>query len=531
MSAADNNIQGALAENILTLLCFDDDAAGIIVNSVDVGLFESDIYKNIAQQVVAYYTKFKEAPKEHLADLLEEHLEDQKDTRKADLYQKILLNLYEFKDSINKKYVLDEVRTFVRQQKLKSGIVDATTYVREGELDKAENVLTGCLNSQIDLFEPGIFFADTTQSLRFFDDIVPTYQTGIKPLDEMRFGPAPGELLVVLAPANRGKTWFMIHLGKFCVMQHLKVLHVSLEMSEEKMTQRYMQTFFSFSKRKGENPYRSIKRDEMGRYIDTQPEMIERPSLDDHDAEMALAKRVDRVKNRLKLWVKRFPTNALTIQGLEAYLDALDRFEHYHPDVIIVDYADLMKLDSSNIRVDTGNVYKDLRRIGVERNCAMISASQSNRLGEDAKVITLKHLAEDYSKAATADNIIAYCQTSQEQRYGLARLFIAKARDEEREQSVIITQNYRIGQFCMDANRMDNRYWDTLEMLPTDGSDKESTGDRNRVIEGTTDEDDTKALTHEEEEEKPARPKRRKFNADETKARQKRIREQKESDK
>jgi len=171
------------------------------------------------------------------------------------------------------------------------------------------------------------------------------------------------------------------------------------------------------------------------------------------------------MENRLKIWIKRFPTGALTIQGLETYLDAMDNYHHFQPDVIIVDYADLMSISSMNLRIETGNLYKELRRIAVERNVAVATASQSNRLGEDAKVISLKHLAEDYSKAAIADNILAYCQTSQEQKLGLARLFIAKARDEEREQTILISQCYRIGQFCMNAIPMQNRYWDNLEIM------------------------------------------------------------------
>ena len=74
-------------------------------------------------------------------------------------------------------------------------------------------------------------------------------------------------------------------------------------------------------------------------------------------------------------------------------------------------------------------------------------------------------MAEDYSKAATADNIIAYCQTSEELKLNLARLFIAKARDEEREQSVLISQAYRVGQFCMGASHMSDAYWDRVEAL------------------------------------------------------------------
>ena len=463
---SDDKIDGALQENILTLVCFDDEAAPFIVNSVDVGLFESDVYKDIAQQAIEYYHQFKEAPKDHLPDLLEEKLDPDKDERRADLYKKIIVNLYEFKENINRKYVLSKVEQFVRQQRLKGAVVDAVNNIKNGDLDRAEGALEKALKSNIEVFHPGVSFNDTGGVLRAFEEIVPAYGMGIAPLDKMGFGPAPGELLVILAGANRGKTWFMTHIGKAGIVRRLKVLHLSLEMSEEKMTQRYLQSFFAIGKRNADARYPVFQADERGRMIDIKFNEITRPTLMDKNIEALITEKLGRFgNNRLPLWIKRFPTNSLNIRGLETYLDSMERYQHFVPDILIVDYADLMQLKADNLRVETGNLYKELRRIAVERNIAVVTASQANRLSEDAKVISLKHLAEDYSKAATADNIIAYCQTSEELKLNLARLFIAKARDEEREQSVLISQAYRVGQFCMGASHMSDAYWDRVEAL------------------------------------------------------------------
>jgi len=301
----------------------------------------------------------------------------------------------------------------------------------------------------------------------------------------MGFGPAPGELMVILAGANRGKTWFMTHIGKSAIVRRLKVLHLSLEMSEEKMSQRYLQSFFAIGKRKAEASYPVFQMDEMGRMIDIKFNEIVRPTLMDSNIEQVMSKKLDTFgSGRLPLWIKRFPTNSLNVRGLETYLDSMERYQHFVPDILIVDYADLMQIKADNLRVETGNLYKELRRIAVERNIAVVTASQANRLSEDAKVISLKHLAEDYSKAATADNIIAYCQTSDELKLNLARLFIAKARDEEREQSVLISQAYRVGQFCMGASHMSDAYWDRVEVLagapPQENLDEQEASNRLR---------------------------------------------------
>ena len=194
-------------------------------------------------------------------------------------------------------------------------------------------------------------------------------------------------------------TFCMVQIGKACAMSRLKVLHISLEMSEPLMAQRYMQTFFSLSKRKAEVTVNRFVHDERGRLTTFTTEELKRPTLQDPSMESQLTTKLNKLKNRIQLEIKRFPTGALTMDGLEAFLDGNERLYGFTPDVLLLDYADLMKLDYKNLRTSTGEIYKELRRIAVERNIALVTASQSNRLGEDSRVITLKHLAEDYSKA------------------------------------------------------------------------------------------------------------------------------------
>jgi hypothetical protein len=463
------NLTGSLQENLLVLLCFSDTAAPYLVNVLDPGLLDNTIYKTIAIQAIEFYIKFKEPAKDHIADLLQSHLDDPKTER---VYSSTLNSLFENQDSVNETYVLSQITEFINSQLLKTAIIEAAGALKSGNLENARAILNTSSKQEVLTFNPGIFFADPNQSLKFLSEELDPFPTGIQPLDDMKFGPAPGELFVILAPANKGKTSFLVHVGKTCVRSGLKVLHISLEMSEEKMSRKYIQGMFALSTSKDEARIAKFEMDEMNRFSSINFKTITIAVIDHKsDSRKIIANKLSKFKNRWRLYIKRFPTNGLTIQGLEAYLDSMERFLNYIPDLLILDYADLMQIGSSNVRIDTGIIYKELRRVAVERNLAIATASQSNRLAEDAKIITLKHLAEDYSKAATADNIVAYCQTQAESKIGLARLFIAKARDEEREQCVLISQCYRIGQFCLDAIMMnENRYWDELNVhFPSTG--------------------------------------------------------------
>jgi hypothetical protein len=133
--------------------------------------------------------------------------------------------------------------------------------------------------------------------------------------------------------------------------------------------------------------------------------------------------------------------------------------EGFIPDVLLVDYADLMKVDSVNYRQDLGRVYKELRGIAVERNIGVVTASQANRSGIRAKTVRDYHIGEDISKIATCDAHITYSQTGQERGLGLARLFVANGRNDEDQFTVLISQAYTLGQFCLDSVRMTSNYW------------------------------------------------------------------------
>lgn len=457
------SITGSLQENLLTLLCFDSESAPLIINTVDTELFENKFYKIIAEKAKNFYSSFKKAPGDHLPDLLEKELATEDED--SAIFEDVIFKLHEFKEGINKEYVIKQLTSFIREQRLKAALTESVKQVQVGNIEKAEHLLSSYNKEQITTFEPGMLLAEENFAKIFSEDAVEVFKTGIEPLDKLNIGPARGELLVLLAGANRGKTNWLIHLGKTCTRQRLKVLHISLEMSEIKILRRYLQSFFAVTKRKQPVKARYFQTNDMGRFSGFETKELDRPAFSNKDDLEKIRIKMKKYGLRTKLWVKQFPTGALTVDGLEFYLDSLEQFENFIPDVLLIDYPDLMKIDYNQLREATGAIYKELRRIAVERNIAVVAPSQSNRSGEDAKVITLKHFAEDYSKAMTADNVLAYAQTTDEYNLGLARIFVAKARDEQKFTQILITQAYDMGQFCLSAVKMEDHYWDEVNNL------------------------------------------------------------------
>lgn len=457
-----NTPTASLQENLLTLLCFDQKSIPLIVNSVTPDLFESEIFRLIASKAINYYETFKEPIKDHLPDEFTDILEGL-DTRKAKLYSDIFNNLYYAKESINREYTLSQLEKFIRQQSLKKGITLAAQLIKEDKIEDAEVVLDEHIKKRLPVFDVGTDFnADRSKVFKFLTTSNNYYRMGIKHLDLLGICPAPKELFTLVARPGFGKSWFLIHVGKFALMQRKKVVHITLELSEERVSSRYLQNLFSITKRsiqETRSPIFVYDRDNPNKLIDIDFEHLTKlRSLQDVGIEDFLNAKLDSFR-RMPLIVKEFPTGSLTITGLKAYLNALERFHNFIPDILIVDYADLMYLNTSNLRIDTGRVYKELRGIAVERNIAVVTVSQTNRSGESVKTITREHLAEDYSKVQISDNLVTYNRTFQEYKMGLARLYVDKGRNDRSGDTILVAQNYDIGQFCLKSTLIGNDYW------------------------------------------------------------------------
>jgi hypothetical protein len=234
-------------------------------------------------------------------------------------------------------------------------------------------------------------------------------------------------------------------------------------MSAEKVVQRYMQMLFSVTRQPGGADVPRITKRFDGGIHSIEFEHLDLPSMQDEGIRELLRQRITRrLGRRAQFLVKKFPSGQLTIPMLDAYLDGIDRHHGFKPGLVLLDYAELMALDKKDKRASTGQLFVDLRGIADVRNLALATASQVNKIGINKLTSDETDQAEDLSKAFTADTLITYNQTKMEHRMGLARLFVAKHRDGEDKMTALITQAYRMGQFCLDSVIMADNYLDSL---------------------------------------------------------------------
>ena len=450
-------MSAAHQDNFLMLVCYDAEVAPLIAAVIDEGLFTTQVYRDIASTALLFLDSFREPIGDHLADEFAEVLEGD-DKPKARMYRDVLLNMRELKEEgVNVEYCLRHLRAWVNQQRFKVALTEAADMLLNGNYSEARERVEKFQSMSDGVFDGGTEIA--TDPAAFLDDIPHPELIGIPQFDRIGMGPEPGTVLTFVAPTGRGKTWFLVHAGKLMSMTRHRVLHVSLEMSESRIKRRYVQAFLAISKREATtNVARFITNDKTGRAESIDLREIRTPTLVDNDVRENIEESMKRIAKSVRIRVKQFPTSSVSIKDIEAFMDQEERLSGRQFGALALDYLDLLAIDAANLRVETGQAMKDFRRLVGERNLMGITASQTNRSGEDTKLVTMKHLAEDYSKGHTSDRVITFNQTNAERRLGLARLFAAKNRDDESGYLVVISQAYGIGQFVLDSTLVPTEY-------------------------------------------------------------------------
>jgi hypothetical protein len=470
--AAETKLGGSLQENLLVLLCWNEKSFQLVRNAVEVNLFTTDIYRTIVGAVYDFIDAHKKPPKDHLPDLLEKELKG----KDGELYMGVVQGVRAARKTLNEEYILKQLNNFVRQQKLKLGIIRASELMNDDKIDEAEAEIGKSLKERLSLFDAGTTLQGALDYLKRHEgtlrDALPL---AIPELDRYGLGPARKELYALLGPKKGGKTWWLIHLAKRALMMGYKVSVVTLEVGEQLYATRTLQALYSLTLNQAEKVYVTrFEKDNLNRITEFKRDKLDRKSLLTPEGQ----KFAQRKMKLGKLFndnfrVKQFPTGMLTLNGYRSYLDSLEQGHNFIPDLCIVDYPKIMKHSADNLRIELGQTLEGLRGEAVDRNMMMAVVGQVNRAGVEKGTSKGTDAAEDFSIAHTADVLLTFSQTVAEYQLGLARLGVDASRISRQNIEVLISQNYDIGQFCMDSAPMMKDY---IQMIK-DKSGREFDGD------------------------------------------------------
>ena len=127
------------------------------------------------------------------------------------------------------------------------------------------------------------------------------------------------------------------------------------------------------------------------------------------------------------LIIKEYPTKSASVQTLKNHIEKL-RKRGIEPDMVLVDYADLLRpvRSSGEKRHELEETYEGLRGLAQTYEFPIWTASQTNRGGLNAEVITMEAISEAFNKCFVADFIFSLSRTVQDKQSNKGSLFVAK---------------------------------------------------------------------------------------------------------
>ena len=369
--------------------------------------FFADAARTAAKVLLTSVDEFQQLPSK--ATLIED-VRALVDKESFPRYEKYVKRL--FKSNISDvRAVTSKIIDFGKQQAMVNAVLESADFIEKGQRQKVVPLVQRAMLVGEDVSDIGVDYKATVEQRHAWyleEDPGELIPTGIGHVDySLKGGAGRGELFVVLAPPKRGKTTTLINIG-FGALRNpfgFRVVHYTLEMSWKKVIRRYDDRLAG--------------------------NLLEMRSKSAHKYVEKLTKKAERFI-RGGLFVKQYPTRGASVSTLRAHLSMLAS-QDFHPDLIIVDYADIMKPERrlGEMRHEQAGIYEDLRTLAGDYDAAVWTGSQAKVGALEKETLDMGDFAEAFEKAAIMDGGIGFCQTVQEKIDGECRLVLVGLRGAE----------------------------------------------------------------------------------------------------
>jgi archaellum biogenesis ATPase FlaH len=382
-------------EGLAALILQDRSFCDQIQEVLETEYFELKYLQVFVDRVFSYKDKYNVHPSAKIfTTILRTELDDETDAVKKqtrDYFARIYNS--EIKDS---DFVKNTSLDFCRKQVLKSAMIKSVSLLKTSSFDEISKVI----NDALKLGGDSDFGYDYVQDFekRFEIKARDPISTGWDEIDVLcKGGIGNGELGVVIAPTGAGKSMVLVHLGTQALLAGKTVVHYTLELQDTSIGIRYDSCVTGV------------------------------PLSETLSFKEMIYEKVQEVAGRLI--IKEYPTKSATTQTIKNHLEKLKQ-KDIKVDMILVDYGDLLRpvKTTREKRHDLETIYEELRAIAQENKCPVWTASQTNRSGLNAEVITMESISEAYSKCFVSDFIFSVSRTIDDKNNNTGRVFVAKNR-------------------------------------------------------------------------------------------------------
>jgi len=282
----------------------------------------------------------------------------------------------------NYDWLLDEFESFSRHKALERAILKSADLIEAGDYGPVEKMIKDAVQVSLNKDMGTDYFEDPRARLEGLKNNNGQISTGWPSIDKKLYGGFNrGELNIFCAGSGGGKSLFLANMGVNWALAGLNVLYLTFELSE---------------------PLVAMRIDSMLTGIGTR-EIFK--NLEDVELKVKMMG-----KKAGNIQIKYMPSGK-NCNDIRAYLKEYQVKKGHAPDVILIDYLDLMmplsiKVSPSDLFVKDKYVSEEIRNLAMETRCVTVTASQLNRSAVEEIEFDHSHISGGLSKIMTADNVI-----------------------------------------------------------------------------------------------------------------------------
>ena len=282
----------------------------------------------------------------------------------------------------NYDWLMTDFEKFSRHKSLERAILRSADLLEKGEYGPVEKLVKDAIQISLNKDMGTDYFEDPRSRLQLLKDSNGQISTGWPSVDKKLYGGFNrGELNIFAAASGGGKSLFLANLGVNWALAGLNVIYLTFELSENLVAMRLDSMVTGVSTR------------EIFRSID--------------DVELKV-KMLSKQSGHIQI---KYMPSGKTCNDIRAYLKEYQVKKGKKPDVLLIDYLDLMmplsvKVNPSDLFVKDKYVSEEIRNLAMETQCITVTASQLNRSAVEEIEFDHSHISGGLSKIQTADNVI-----------------------------------------------------------------------------------------------------------------------------
>jgi intein/homing endonuclease len=256
-------------------------------------------------------------------------------------------------------------------------------------------------------------------------------------------------------------SWWQWCLSYMSMFSGLRVVFFSLEMTENQIKRRAWQSLVAQPKKdmKVEIPY-FMESDNNKWLIEKKKVFKKGVNIDEIEKKQ---KRFRMISRGGDVWIKVIPAGSFSIDDIIIEIDNMRYYDKCIPDIIVIDYADILRpsrsVERKEIRHQLDYTWRTMRGLAQEKNVLVVTASQTNRAGYKQDV-SEDLCAEDKRKIDHVSKMMGINRTKEDLLNGMVRISHIVERDGKIDHRQVAVLN------CLEIGRpyIDSRYADEVEL-------------------------------------------------------------------